>query len=240
MFFFVAILSDGLCVAAYFVISEDEPKKGSPDFNITPPQLLVHRKNRAVHVWYYRLLYYLIESTSTASIPSSSSGWGSMKTLMPFLTGVASLLGLCCLESKEEDRHRRVISLQPLKSRWFSSSILILLFLTATSNIFFFFPALTFQNVMDFSPMTSAYSFIDHGVSLAIGLWTLSKLSKSTTTTVISRKVVTTLGWICILSSSILLAQITPSSRVLASGSTRIIASLSRSRASLGILPTER
>lgn len=156
--------------------------------------------------------YYLIESTSSASIPSSSFAWGSMKTLAPLLTGVVSLIWFCYLECKEQDEDRVVLSLQLWKSCGFSSSLLILLCLAATSSILFFYLSLTFQNVMGFSAMTSACSFIDHGIGLAIGLLILSKLSKSTTTAIIWNKVIMALGWICILSSSVLLAQITPNS----------------------------
>ncbi|KAF9102163.1 hypothetical protein BGX29_004905, partial [Mortierella sp. GBA35] len=89
----------------------------------------------------------------------------------------------------------------------FRASVIIIICVTATYNTMIFFTSLTFQNVLMYSPLITACCYIVHGVGLVIGLYTVTKLFVFMRT-----KFIMLIGFIFIIISSVIFAQIVPGS----------------------------
>ncbi|KAF9963315.1 hypothetical protein BGZ65_004452 [Modicella reniformis] len=191
IFFMTAIISACLSIAGFFFISPHQEKSSTPiDTRIDYGGALCFT------VGIIAVIYYLTESTAM--------GWSSAKTLGPFLVGIASLIGFLVLEWKID---YPIMPFHIWKSRRFSSSIIVIICLTATYNTMIFYTSLTFQNVLRYNSLTTACCYIVHGVGLVVGLYSVTRLFRVTRT-----KVVMVFGWCFIIGSSIIFAQITPSS----------------------------
>ncbi|KAG0255751.1 hypothetical protein BG011_004948 [Mortierella polycephala] len=189
IFFLTAIISAALAIAGVFIISEHK-EVAMIDRRVDYGGAL------SFTVGIIAIIYYLTESTT--------AGWGSAKTLAPFLVGIASLIGFVVLESKID---YPIMPFHIWKSRRFSSSIVIITCLTATYNTMIFFTSLTFQNVLHFNSLITACCYIVHGVGLIIGLYTVTRLFRYTRT-----KIIMSFSWCFVIASSIIFAQIVPGS----------------------------
>ncbi|KAF9365079.1 hypothetical protein BGX34_011501 [Mortierella sp. NVP85] len=191
IFFLTAIISACLAIAGFFFISPHQEKSSTPiDTRIDYGGALCFT------VGIIAVIYYLTESTTM--------GWGSAKTLAPFLVGIAFLIGFLVLERRID---YPIMPFHIWKSRRFSSSIVIIICLTATYNTMIFYTSLTFQNVLHYNSLITACCYIVHGVGLIIGLYTVTRLFRVTRT-----KVVMVFGWCFVIGSSVIFAQIKPTS----------------------------
>ncbi|KAF9431403.1 hypothetical protein BGZ76_000343 [Entomortierella beljakovae] len=192
IFYLTAILSAALSIAGFFIISDDRGKPSPTAGN----NRIDYGGALLFTVGIIAFIYYLTESTSV--------GWGVAKTLAPFLVGVASLIAFVILESRID---YGIMPFHIWRSRRFSSSIVIIICLTATYNTMIFYSSLTFQNVMHFGSLITACCYIVHGVGLIVGLYSVTRLFFYTRT-----KVLMTIGWCFVIASSIIFAQIKPGS----------------------------
>jgi MFS family permease len=188
IFYVTAIISAILFVAGYLVISQ-----------INNETHVVDRRIDYTGVFLFMLgiiavIYYLSESTTL--------GWGSPKTLAPFLVGVVFLSLFVFWENRIE---YPIMPFRIWRSRRFFSSVIVIICTTATYNTMIFFTSLTFQNVLQYSPLITACCYIVHGVGLVIGLYTVTRLFKYMRT-----KFILLIGWLLIIASSVLFAQIVP------------------------------
>ncbi|KAF8926548.1 major facilitator superfamily domain-containing protein [Dissophora ornata] len=189
IFFLTAILSACLSIAGFFIISDSKEKSESEVDN-----RIDYGGAFCFTIGIIAIIYYLTESTTT--------GWGSAKTLAPLLVGVAFLLGFVVLEYKID---YPIMPFHIWKSRRFSSSIIIIVCVTATYNTMIFYSSLTFQNVLHYNSLITACCYIVHGVGLVVGLYSVTKLFVYTRT-----KIIMMFGWCFIIGSSIIFAQIKP------------------------------
>ncbi|KAF9365080.1 hypothetical protein BGX34_011502 [Mortierella sp. NVP85] len=188
IFYVTAIISAILFVAGYLVISQ-----------INNETHVVDRRIDYTGVFLFMLgiiavIYYLSESTTL--------GWGSAKTLAPFLVGLVFLSLFVFWENHIE---YPIMPFRIWRSRRFLSSVIVIICTTATYNTMIFFTSLTFQNVLQYSPLITACCYIVHGVGLVIGLYTVTRLFKYMRT-----KFIMLIGWLLIIASSVLFAQIVP------------------------------
>ncbi|KAI7827512.1 major facilitator superfamily domain-containing protein [Gamsiella multidivaricata] len=191
IFFLTAIFSAALSVAGFFIITEHKEK---PSRQID--SRIDYGGAFCFMVGIIAIIYYLTESTT--------AGWGSAKTLAPFLVGVALLISFVVLEYKID---YPMMPFHIWKSRRFLSSIIVIICLTATYNTMIFYSSLTFQNVLHYNSLITACCYIVHGVGLIIGLYTVTKLFSFTRT-----KVIMAFGWCFVIGSAIIFAQIKPDS----------------------------
>lgn len=186
-----AIISALLAIAGFFFISPQQEKPSTPvDTRID------YGGAFCFTVGIIAVIYYLTESTTM--------GWGSAKTLAPFLIGIAFLIGFLVLEWKID---YPIMPFHIWKSRRFSSSIIIIICLTATYNTMIFYTSLTFQNVLHYNSLVTACCYIVHGLGLIVGLYSVTRLFRVTRT-----KVVMVFGWCFVIGSSVIFAQIQPTS----------------------------
>ncbi|ORX94271.1 MFS general substrate transporter [Basidiobolus meristosporus CBS 931.73] len=189
-FFATAIISTVLCIAGIVVI---------PKVSNSPS--VVDRRVDYLGVGLFTLgiiaiIYYLSESIT--------AGWGSVKVLIPFLVGLAFLIGFVFWERRIE---YPVMPFRIWRSRRFFSSVVVMFCVSAAYNITIFYTSLTFQNVLLYSPLITACCYIVHGVGLVIGLYTLTRLFLF-----MRSKLITLIGWCFIITSSIVFALIVPGS----------------------------
>ncbi|KAH7049508.1 major facilitator superfamily domain-containing protein [Linnemannia elongata] len=118
---------------------------------------------------------------------STTAGWGSAHTLALFLAGIALLVFFIFWERRID---YPIMPFRIWGSVRFRTSVIVIVCVTATYNTMIFFTSLTFQNVLKYSPLITACCYIVHGVGLVVGLYTI--------------------GWIFIIVSSIIFAQIVP------------------------------
>ncbi|KAG0052110.1 hypothetical protein BGZ83_002988 [Gryganskiella cystojenkinii] len=196
IFYLTAILSALLSIFGFIVIPDYQPKKQQTPGS-KPVDLRIDYGGAACFtIGIIAIIYYLTESTT--------SGWGSATTLAPFFVGIAFLIGFIVLESKIA---YPIMPFHIWRSRRFSSSILIIICLTATYNTMIFYSSLTFQNVMHFNALITACCYIVHGAGLVVGLYSVTRLFAVTRT-----KIIMMVGLCFVITSSILFAQITPGS----------------------------
>ncbi|KAI1297836.1 hypothetical protein EDD11_006915 [Mortierella claussenii] len=188
IFFLTAILSALLSIGGFFIISESEDKVSSALID----RRIDYGGALCFTIGIIAFIYYLTESTT--------AGWGAAKTLAPFLVGIVFLIGFVVLESRID---YPIMPLHIWKSRRFTSSILVIVCLTATYNTMIFYSSLTFQNVLHYSSMITACCYIVHGVGLMIGLYSVTRLFVYTRT-----KIIMAFGWCFLIASSIIFAQI--------------------------------
>ncbi|KAF9354412.1 hypothetical protein BGX26_007763 [Mortierella sp. AD094] len=188
IFYVTAIISASLSIAGFFIISNANDNPETADRRIDYVGVLLFM------VGIIAIVYYLSES--------NSAGWGSAKTLPLFLVGIALLVAFVFWE------HRIDYPIMPFRiwrSRRFSSSVIVIICVTSTYNVMIFFTSLTFQGVLGYSPLITACCYIVHGVGLVIGLYTVTRLFVFMRT-----KYIMLIGWLLIITSSIIFAQIVP------------------------------
>ncbi|KAK3843726.1 MAG: major facilitator superfamily domain-containing protein [Linnemannia gamsii] len=188
IFYITALISALLCIAGFFVIS-----KANDEVHVTD------RRVDIVGVVTFMLgiiavVYYLSESTT--------AGWGSAHTLAPFLVGIALLVFFVFWEQRID---YPIMPFRIWGSVRFRASVVVIICVTATYNTMIFFTSLTFQNVLLYSPLITACCYIVHGVGLVIGLYTVTRLFVFMRT-----KFIMLIGFIFIIVSSIIFAQIVP------------------------------
>ncbi|KAG0212646.1 hypothetical protein BGX33_003428 [Mortierella sp. NVP41] len=190
IFYITAIISALLCVAGFFVIS-----KANDDVHVTDRRVdIVGVLSFMIGI--IAVVYYLSESTT--------AGWGSAHTLAPFLVGIALLIFFVFWERRID---YPIMPFRIWTSVRFRASVIIIICVTATYNTMIFFTSLTFQNVLMYSPLITACCYIVHGVGLVIGLYTVTKLFVFMRT-----KFIMLIGFIFIIISSVIFAQIVPGS----------------------------
>ncbi|KAF9171674.1 hypothetical protein BGX21_010633 [Mortierella sp. AD011] len=188
IFYVTAIISATLAIGGLFIISKANDNPATADRRIDYVGVLMFM------VGIIAVVYYLSES--------NSAGWGSAKTLPLFLVGIALLIAFVFWE------HRIDYPIMPFRiwlSRRFSSSVAVIICVTATYNVMIFFSSLTFQGVLKYTPIITACCYIVHGVGLVIGLYTVTRLFVFMRT-----KYIMLIGWLLIITSSIIFAQIVP------------------------------
>ncbi|KAF9109100.1 hypothetical protein BGX27_008010 [Mortierella sp. AM989] len=188
IFYVTAIISASLAVAGFFIISKANDNPATADRRIDYVGVLLFM------VGIIAIVYYLSES--------NSSGWGSAKTLPPFIVGIALLIAFVIWEQRIE---YPIMPFRIWRSLRFLSSVIVITCVTSTYNTMIFFTSLTFQDVLKYSPIITACCYIVHGVGLVIGLYTVTKLFVYMRT-----KFVMLIGWVLIIASSIIFAQIVP------------------------------
>ncbi|KAG0039143.1 hypothetical protein BGZ82_009498 [Podila clonocystis] len=190
IFFVTAIISASLSIAGFFVISKVNDNPASADRRIDFFGVLLFMLGVVA------VVFYLSES--------NTAGWGSAKTLAPFIVGLALLATFVWWELRVE---YPIMPFRIWKSRRFASSVVVIICVTATYNTMIFYTSLTSQNVLHYTPINTALTYIVHGVGLVIGLYTVTRLFKY-----IRTKFIMGIGWLFIIASSIIFAQIVPTS----------------------------
>ncbi|KAI8355334.1 major facilitator superfamily domain-containing protein, partial [Mortierella sp. GBAus27b] len=190
IFYITAIISAVLFVAGFLVISRANNETTVVDRRIDYTGVFLFM------VGIIAVIYYLSESTSV--------GWGSPKTLPPFVVGLVLLAGFVYWENRID---YPIMPFRIWRSRRFLSSVIVIICCTACYNTMIFYTSLTFQDVLKYSPLITACCYIVHGVGLVIGLYTVTRLFKYMRT-----KFIMLIGWLLIIASSVIFAQIVPSS----------------------------
>ena len=191
IFYVTAIISASLAVGGFFVIS-----KSSHNHPVPADRRIDYGGVALFMIGIIAVVYYLSESTT--------SGWGSAKTLPAFLVGLALLAFFVFWELRVVKEYP-IMPLQIWGSRRFAASVIIVVCVTATYNTMVFFSSLTFQNVLQFSPLITACCYIVHGVGLVLGLLTVTRLF-----VVVRTKFIMLIGWCFIAVSAVLFAQVRP------------------------------
>ncbi|KAG0204825.1 hypothetical protein BGX28_003358 [Mortierella sp. GBA30] len=190
IFYITAAISVCLSILGFFVISKANDKPRTADNRIDYGGVFL------IMGGIIMVVYYLSESTT--------AGWASAKTLPPFIVGVV-LLGAFIFWEWRIDYP--IMPFRIWRSRRFFSSVIAITCLTAVYNTMIVFSSLTFQNVLKYSPVITACCYIVHGVGLAFGLYTSTRLFPYMRT-----KFITLIGWCLVAASSALFAQIVPGS----------------------------
>ncbi|KAG0338769.1 hypothetical protein BG004_007092, partial [Podila humilis] len=185
IFFITAILSGLLSIAGFFIIPKQEVVE-------TNDRRIDYAGALLFTVGIVAIIYYLTESITV--------GWGVAQTLAPFLVGIACLIAFVILELRID---YPIMPFHIWKSRRFLASILVIICVTATYNTMIFYTSLTFQDVLGFNSLITACCYIVHGVGLFVGLYSVTRLFKYTRT-----KIIMSIGWVFIIGSSIIFAQI--------------------------------
>ncbi|KAF9577522.1 hypothetical protein BGW38_007215, partial [Lunasporangiospora selenospora] len=186
IFYLTAIISGLLAVAGYLIIPWQQ------DFAPVEDRRIDYLGAASFTIGIVAVIYYLTESVT--------AGWGVAKTLAPFIIGLVILAGFIYLEGKIP---YAIMPYHIWKSRRFASTIGIIICVTATYNTMIFYTSLTFQGVLHFNSLITACCYIVHGVGLFIGLYTVTRLFKYMRT-----KYIMMIGWLFIISSAIVFAQI--------------------------------
>ncbi|KAF9951211.1 hypothetical protein BGZ72_007226 [Mortierella alpina] len=190
IFYITAIISASISLMGFFVITKTNDKARTVETRIDYLGVFLFM------IGIIMVVYYLTESVS--------AGWASAKTLAPFLVGLFLLAIFVVWEWRID------YSIMPFhiwRSRRFYSSVFIIACLAGVYNTMIFFSSLTLQNVLHYSPIITACCYIVHGVGLAVGLYSATRLFPYVRT-----KIITLIGWFLIAASSVLFAQIVPGS----------------------------
>ncbi|KAG0255548.1 hypothetical protein DFQ27_006202 [Actinomortierella ambigua] len=138
------------------------------------------------------IVYYLSESPS--------AGWAAARTLAPLAVGLVLLGVFVAIQFKID---YPVMPPRIWKSRRFVASVLAAGAFSGAMNSMIFFSSLTFQNVMGYSPMTTALCYLAHGIGSIFAVITVTKL-----VFLVRTKILTVVGWLLFMSSGLLFAQI--------------------------------
>jgi Na+/melibiose symporter-like transporter len=183
-----AIISATLAVSGYFVISKSQHNHTMP-----ADRRIDYGGVALFMIGIIAVVYYLSESTS--------SGFGSAKTLPAFLAGLA-LLGIFIFWELRVVKEYPIMPVHIWKSRRFAASVIIIVCVTATYNIMIFYTSLTFQNVLRYSPLITACCYIIHGAGLVLGLYTVTRLFAF-----IRTKFIMMIGWTMVIVSAVVLSR---------------------------------
>ncbi|KAF9361234.1 hypothetical protein BGX34_007264 [Mortierella sp. NVP85] len=138
------------------------------------------------------VIYYLSESPE--------SGWSSAKTLAPFVIGVVLLVVFVIIEFKID---YPIMPLHIWRSRRFIASCATTICMTSAMNAHFYFTSLAFQGVLGYSPLKTSLAFIPHGVGAIIAVAILSVVIP-----LVRSKIIVVVGWIFLIASGVLWAQL--------------------------------
>ncbi|KAF9416967.1 hypothetical protein BGZ94_010070 [Podila epigama] len=188
IFFITAIISLTLSIAGFFVISKANDNPASADRRIDYLGVALFMLGIVA------VVFYLSESTS--------DGWGSAKTLAPFIVGLALLVAFVFWELRVE---YPIMPFRIWRSRRFASSVVVIICVTASYNTMIFYTSLSSQNVLKYTPINTALTYLVHGAGLVVGLYTVTRLFKYMRT-----KFIMAIGWILIIGSAVIFAQMSP------------------------------
>ncbi|KAG0264058.1 hypothetical protein DFQ27_001451 [Actinomortierella ambigua] len=138
------------------------------------------------------IVYYLSEGPA--------AGFGAGQTVGPLAGGVALLAFFVWWELRIP---YPIMPPHIWRSRRFMSSTVIIACITAAFHAMIFFSSLTFQNVLGYTPITTACAYIVHGVGLIVGLYSVSYLYRYVRT-----KIVMLVGFPIMMASTIIFAQV--------------------------------
>ncbi|KAG0241332.1 hypothetical protein BG011_003541, partial [Mortierella polycephala] len=143
VFFVTAILSTIITVLGFFAISDSNNQSETPDNRIDYFGVFFFMAGIIM------VVFYLSES--------ASAGWASPKTLAPFVVGLVLLAAFVFWESRIE---YAIMPFRIWKSRRFAAGVVVIMCVVAAGNVMIFFSSLTFQNVLGYSPLVTAYCYI--------------------------------------------------------------------------------
>ncbi|KAF9159976.1 hypothetical protein DFQ26_006001 [Actinomortierella ambigua] len=138
------------------------------------------------------IVYYLSEGPG--------AGWAKARTLAPFVVGVVLLAIFVIIQFKID---YPIMPPRIWKSRRLVASVISIAAISAAMNALIFFSSLTFQNVMGYSPLTTALCYLVHGIGAIVAVAALTKL-----VTFVRTKIIMVVGWLFFIASGILFAQI--------------------------------
>ncbi|KAF9976652.1 hypothetical protein BGZ73_008123 [Actinomortierella ambigua] len=138
------------------------------------------------------IVYYLSEGPS--------AGWAAARTLAPFIVGVVLLVAFVVIQFKID---YPIMPPRIWKSRRFVASVVGAAAISASMNGLIFFSSLAFQNVMGYSPIKTALCYLVHGIGAIVTVASLTKI-----VTLVRTKILMMIGWLFVIASGILFAQI--------------------------------
>ncbi|KAF9157802.1 hypothetical protein DFQ26_008314 [Actinomortierella ambigua] len=186
IFFISAIISALISLSSLFVIPEAIHHEPPADRRID----LVGMATFTIGI--VTIVYYLSEGPA--------AGFGAGQTVGPLAGGVALLAFFVWWELRIP---YPIMPPHIWRSRRFMSSTVIIACITAAFHAMIFFSSLTFQNVLGYTPITTACAYIVHGVGLIVGLYSVSYLYRYVRT-----KIVMLVGFPIMMASTIIFAQV--------------------------------
>ncbi|KAF9965892.1 hypothetical protein BGZ70_003880 [Mortierella alpina] len=190
IFYITAIISAGISLLGFLVITKANDKASSTQTRVDYIGVFLFM------IGIVTVVYYLTESVS--------AGWASAKTLAPFLAGIVLLLIFFFWERRID---YAIMPFHIWRSRRFYSSVVVITCLAGVYYTMIVFSSFTFQKVLGYSPIITACCYLVHGLGLAVGLFTATRLFPYVRT-----KIIALIGWTLIAASSVLFAQIVPGS----------------------------
>ncbi|KAG0041473.1 hypothetical protein BGZ83_001760 [Gryganskiella cystojenkinii] len=138
------------------------------------------------------IIYYLSEGPA--------SGWAVAKTLTPFIIGLVLLALFFVIENKID---YPIMPLHIWKSRRLVASCATAMVMMAAMNAHFYYTSMAFQNVLGYSAIKTSLSFLVHGIGAIIGVGILSVVVNKVAT-----KIIIIVGWLFLIASGVLWAQL--------------------------------
>ncbi|KAF9999437.1 hypothetical protein BGZ79_006976 [Entomortierella chlamydospora] len=138
------------------------------------------------------IIYYLSESPA--------QGWSSTKTLVPLFIGFAMLISFIVIERKID---YPIMPPHIWRSRRFLASCATALCMMAALNAHAYFASLALQNVLGYSSLKASLAFITHGIGAIIAVGVISML-----TPYVRSKVILVVGWVLLIVSGVMWAQL--------------------------------
>lgn len=138
------------------------------------------------------LIYYLSEGPS--------AGWGSAKTLAPFIVGLFLLVVFVIIQFKIS---YPIMPLHIWRSRRLVASCASAACMMAALNAHFFFTSLVFQNILGYTPLKTSLCYIPHGVGVVLTIGFISKVVVQR----VRSKIIIAVGWVLLIASGVVWAQ---------------------------------
>ncbi|KAI8359616.1 major facilitator superfamily domain-containing protein [Mortierella sp. GBAus27b] len=138
------------------------------------------------------VIYYLSESPE--------SGWSSAKTLAPFVIGLVLLVAFVIIEFKID---YPIMPPHIWRSARFVASCATTICLTAAMNGNFYFMSLAFQYILGYGSLKTSVAFLPHGIGAIIVVGILSVVIPK-----IRSKILIISGWLFLIASGVLVAQL--------------------------------
>ncbi|KAF9435644.1 hypothetical protein BGZ76_005809 [Entomortierella beljakovae] len=186
IFYITSIIAFGMMFLAFFVIPRSMSQSTAIDRRVD------YLGITAFMVGIVTLIYYLSESPA--------EGWASAKTLPPFIVGLVSLVLFIVTEYKID---YPIMPLRIWRSRRLVASCVTIICVSASMNGMIFFSSLVLQNVLGYTPMKTSLAYIVHGIGAIVSIILLTKLI-----VVVRTKILMMVGWLFLIASSVLWAQI--------------------------------
>ncbi|KAF9208979.1 hypothetical protein CPC16_001440 [Podila verticillata] len=137
-------------------------------------------------------IYYLSEGPS--------AGWGSAKTLAPFIVGLVLLAVFVIIQFKIT---YPIMPLHIWRSRRLVASCASAACMMAALNSHFFFTSLVFQNILGYTPLKTSLCYIPHGVGVVLTIGFISKVVVQR----VRSKIIIAVGWVFLIASGVVWAQ---------------------------------